>query len=111
LEIEAIVIHHSEKIIHIKNLKQFRTKDRYKGQKDEYQAKRKEQRKLHLIMHLRIWHIRVKNKYEIIIKDLGELKLGIIIFTETKKKDSGLTDSFILIVKCLKRSEQRDGFL
>jgi len=53
---------------------------------------------------------RVKNKYEIIIKDLGELKLGIIIFMETKK-DSGLMDSFIFIMKCLKRSEQRDGFL
>jgi len=53
----------------------------------------------------------LKNKYEIIIKNLEELKLDVIAFTETKKKETvdwkRLMNSFIFIVECLKRGEQR----
>jgi len=38
-------------------------------------------------MHLETWNEeRLKNKHKIIIKDLEELKLDIITFTETKEK-------------------------
>jgi exonuclease III len=41
-------------------------------------------------MHLETWNVQeLKNKREIIIKDLEELKLDIIILTETKEKNSG----------------------
>jgi len=63
-------------------------------------------------MHLEIWNVqRLKDKREIIIKDL---ELDIIIPMETKKRAvdwKRLIDLFIFIVKRLKRNEQKGEFL
>jgi len=66
------------------------------------------------IMHFGIWNTqRLKNKCEIINKDLKELILYIINLTETKKKGNRveMIGGFIFIMEYLKRSEQKDGFL
>jgi exonuclease III len=42
-------------------------------------------------MHLGTWNVQgLKNKHEIIIKDLEELKLDIVTLMKTKKKGSEL---------------------
>jgi len=54
----------------------------------------------------------LKNKCEIIIKDLEEIKLGIITYTKKAKKSNGpeMISGFVHYYSNLNRDEQRGEF-
>lgn len=80
------------------------------GIMDGLKGKRKWQQKR--IMYLGTWNVQgLKNKCEIVIRDLENLKLDMIALTETKTRvvdQKQLVVSFISIVEYLKTDEQRE---